>query len=109
MSGKEESWFQSILLSMIKKSSHVKEGKMMSSPGIKYKDKVFAFFYRDQMVFRLGKNYKPIENGIFEYSLLSPFKNKPPMSGWFVIPFHYKEKWEELSIEAMNLLSEEMR
>jgi hypothetical protein len=108
MSGKEEDRFQSIVFSMIRKNDLVKEGKMMSSPGITYKDKVFAFFYRNQMVFRLGKTYNPTAHGILEYSLLSPFKNKPPLSGWFVIPFHYRDRWEELCEQSLTLMVNEL-
>ena len=83
-------------------------GKMMSSPGIKYKNKVFAFFYNEEMVFRLGKKYDPLEDSIENFDLLNPFKNKPPLAGWFVIPNEYQKKWEALSKKALKKIQSEL-
>ncbi|MBU0558582.1 MAG: hypothetical protein KJ799_15435 [Bacteroidetes bacterium] len=77
-------------------------GKMMSSPGLQYKKKVFAFYYKEMMVFKLGKDYNPGKNGIDDYSLLSPFKNKAPLVGCFEIPEKYSSKWNSLAIIALN-------
>jgi len=80
-------------------------GNMMSSPGIKYKNKVFAFYYKQQMVFKLGKEFDPPSIGINNFSLLSPFKTKPPLAGWFEIPVEYEKRWDELSRIAMENLA----
>ena len=87
---------------------NVERGKMMSSPGITYKTKVFAFYYKDQMVFRLGKGFDPKTVGVEEYSFLSPFKNKPPLSGWFEIPAKYDKKYDELAKIAYGVMKEEI-
>lgn len=87
---------------------HVEPGKMMSSPGITYKTKVFAFYYKDQMVFRLGKGFDPKTVGVEEYSFLSPFKNKPPLSGWFEIPVKYDKKYKELAKIAYGMMKDEI-
>jgi len=83
--------------------------RMMSSPGLKYKDKVFAFYYNNAMVFKLGKEYDPASDGITDYSVLNPFKNKPPLAGWFIIPIEFKMKWFSLSTKALACLKNEMR
>ena len=54
---KEESLYLVIGDKLIKKFDGVVHGKMMSSPGLKYKNKVFAFYFNEEMTFRLGKNY----------------------------------------------------
>lgn len=81
---------------------------MMSSPGIRYIKKVFAFYYHDQMVFRLGKQFKPESVKLKSYTLLNPFKNKPPMSGWFQVPFSQKQLWEKLSYLALENIKQEI-
>lgn len=52
---KEQKYFQEISEKLTAENEHVTIGKMMSSPGIRYKNKVFAFYYKKIMVFRLGK------------------------------------------------------
>lgn len=50
----EEKVFYAIAEKLSGKNKDVILGKMMSSPGIKYKNKIFAFYYHNQMVFKLG-------------------------------------------------------
>ena len=57
------------------------------------------------MVFKLGKEFDLPTFGINRFSLLSPFKTKPPLAGWFEIPLEYEEKWEELAGIAMEKLT----
>ena len=91
---------------LMKKESNVTLGKMMSSPGIKYKNKVFAFYYNKEMVFKLGKEFDPASFKIEKFSYLSPFKNKPPMMAWFVITLEDEDKWEALAGEALKIMKE---
>jgi hypothetical protein len=96
-----EEKFQIIAEKFMLNDKHVELGKMMSFPGIKYKNKVFAFYYQEKMVFRLGKNFDLVAEGIKNFSLLNPFKTKPPRAGWFQIPIEYSIKWEELARKAL--------
>ncbi len=80
----------------------VYHGKMMHSPGLKYRDKVFAFFHKEAMGFRLGPNFDPEKMGVINAKPLSPFKTKPPLKGWFIIEKHEMDTWgmlTELSLE----------
>ncbi len=78
-------------------------GKMMSSPGIQKKGKVFAFLWKDKMVFRLGKNFNISDKfGIMDFEYLNPFKNKPPMTGWYVVNENYIKQWHDLAREALS-------
>jgi hypothetical protein len=79
----------------------VDRGKMMSSPGIRYKGKVIAFFWRDAMVFRLGRAFDPKEVGLSGVTHLNPFKAKPAMKDWFVVPDAEAERWSELAEKAL--------
>jgi len=86
------------------KHLEVTEGKMMSSPAIHYKNKVFAFFSRKhKMVFKLGKGY-PLEEQDFGLSEFNPFKTKKPLAGWYEVDFEYHEKWEKLAHKALELI-----
>ena len=99
--------FQSIVDKLVGEDDSIVLGKMMSSPGIKYRNKVFAFYYGKEMVFRLGKGFDPESYGVENYSLLSPFKSKPPMAGWFQVPFTESQKWEKLARHALGVISQE--
>ena len=79
----------------------VERGKMMSSPGIKCKGKVFAFFDDDSMCFRLGKTFDADAFGIQTVRWLNPFKNKPPMKAWFIIEAGESDLWPKLAEEAL--------
>ena len=79
--------------SELTKLPEVTTGKMMSSVGIQFKGKNFAFFKDDKMVFKLGRDFDPASEGIHKYELLSPFKSKLPLKDWFVIDSTSSDKW----------------
>ncbi len=86
----------------LEKHQGVEMGKMMSAPGIRYNGKNFAFYHQSEMVFRLGRNWKPEESGIRNWSHLSPFKNKPAMVDWFCITENDSDLWPELAAMALS-------
>lgn len=98
----EEKIFEKIADQLVETEQGVERGPMMSAPGIKYKGKVFAFFYKGEMTFKLGKDFNPAANNITSFSYLSPFKNKAPMKAWFQIPVELSDRWEELSKLALE-------
>ncbi|MCG8481758.1 MAG: hypothetical protein MJA31_00470 [Clostridia bacterium] len=87
---------------------NVEIGRMMSSEGITYKTKVFAFYYKDSMVFKLGKSFEPESLGLSNWAWLNPFKNKPPLKAWFVIPGEYENRWHELAHLALENIKKEL-
>ena len=106
---KEEELFNKIAAKLSKKYRLVKIGKMMSAPGISYKKKFFAFYYKNEITLRLGKDFEPENHGINKWKYLNPFKNKAPMKNWFRLPYSEKKNWEKLAIQAMDSLSEEIK
>lgn len=84
------------------KNKGVAPGKMMSSTAIQCKGKVFSFYHKNKMTFKLGKDFDPDAYGLHGWAYLSPFKNKPPMTGWIVVPFEEKEHWEALADLALG-------
>ena len=80
----------------------------MSSPGLKYKDKVFTFYYKDLMCFRLGRDFDPKTEEIAEWGYLSPFKAKPPMYDWVEIGENYAAKWSGLAEMALEKMKGEI-
>ena len=104
----EEKLFKFIAGKFESEYRNVSQGPMMSCPGIRYKNKVFAFYYKDKMVFKLGKDFNPEQYGVTEYSLLNPFKNKAPMKAWFEIPFKESANWEKLTLFALNQIKKEV-
>ena len=97
----EEFVFNSIIEKLSGEYEDVSRGKMMSSPAITCKNKVFAFYHREEMIFRLGRDFDPQEFQIKKVKVLSPFKTKPPLLDWFHIAFSGPEKWEELARYAL--------
>lgn len=93
--------FESICSNLTKAHTEVSIGKMMSAAGLKYADKVFAFFHKQNMGFRLGPEFDPKNYGITNINPLSPFKTKAPLKGWFIIDNTHSLVWEALSIEAL--------
>ena len=95
--------FENIKQALLDENEHVNEGSMVGLPGIQYRKKNFAFLYKNgSMCFRLGRDFEPQSEGIHDYSLLNPFRNKPPMKDWFVIGIEYSEKWHELAQIALQ-------
>jgi len=93
---------------LIKKFSHshpeIQKGKMMSSPALVYRDKVFAFLSRKyRMVFKLGKD-RDLSAYDFETVPFNPFKKKGPLSGWYEVPYSDFQHWEKLAQEALTLI-----
>lgn len=101
--------FDSIAKNSIRNLQGCELGKMMSSPGLKYKNKVFAFFWDDHMGFKLGKEYDIAAHGSKKWSYLSPFKTKPPMKAWYVLPKEEAHLWDELTNVAYSLLKKQLK
>ncbi|MEM6455829.1 MAG: hypothetical protein AAF772_12095 [Acidobacteriota bacterium] len=104
----EETLYRSIAERMASAHDDVSEGRMMSRPAIQYKSKVFAFYRKQQMVFKLGVDYAPEDDGIDTWSPLAPFKTKPPLKGWYQIPPQYEARWPELAERAMQHIAAEV-
>ena len=92
---------------MIAEYASVNPGKMMSSPAIRYKTKVFAFYHNYEMIFRMGKDFDPSIFKLEEYSILNPFKKKAPLYGWFQVPISESKKWKSLAIYAYDNIVKE--
>ncbi|MCK5277867.1 MAG: hypothetical protein KAK04_05000 [Cyclobacteriaceae bacterium] len=102
-----EKQFNSIVSKFTSLDQDVHLGKMMSSPGLKYKDKLFAFYHKETMGFRLGPNFNPEKIGLKNAKPLSPFKKKPPLKGWVIIEQYESDTWEmltEMSLEYTKTL-----
>ena len=104
----EENYFNEIRDHFCLKDTQIEAGKMMSSEAITYQGKVFAFFSRKKkMVFKLGKSFDPDAFGI-EIQTFNPFKKRPPLYGWFEVPYTEKEQWQPLTQKALNHLKNEL-
>ncbi|MHA2103489.1 MAG: hypothetical protein ACW981_08660 [Candidatus Hodarchaeales archaeon] len=100
----EQRFFNKIAQNLSKGDVQISLGKMMSSPGIKYKNKVFAFYNKQKMIFKLGKDFNVEEVGISNYNLLNPLKNNPPLTGWYEISNEDQDKWELLAEMALDMM-----
>ena len=97
--------YAAIVTSLLATELGVYEGRMMSSPALKFGDKVFAFYSaKFGMGFRLGRDFDFSSLPTDEWSLLSPFKTKPPMRDWVVIPDLQSQTWLEVTRTALTLM-----
>jgi hypothetical protein len=98
--------FQMIAQTLSDAHDDVEAGKMMSSPAITFRGKVFAFIHDGMITFKLGEMFEPESMGIDDYQLLAPFKSKPPMRAWFSIP--EQEHWQKLALQALERMKVEV-
>ena len=105
---KEEELFHKITETLSNEYNHVKTGKMMSSNGVSYKKKFFAFYFKKEITLRLGKDFIPKDYGIKNWKYLNPFKKKAPMKNWFQIPYSEKKNWKKLTKIALHALANEL-
>lgn len=105
----EENLFNNIADKYAADYKHVARGPMMSSPGIRYKNKNFAFFHKNEMTFKLGKTFNAKANGIRKVKYLSPFKTKPPLKAWYIISGEQKDLWENLTSLAFEYIQQEVK
>ena len=106
-SDEEEQRFRSLAALLARENSAISVGKMMSSPALCYRRKVFAFYFGKQMVFRLGRDFQPESFNVQQYHVLAPFKTKSPMVDWFEIPFAEQHRWDDLARLALQRLAEQ--
>jgi hypothetical protein len=96
-----ETLFERLTERVVAANDDVVPGNMMSSPGLKCNDKVFAFYYEEAMCFRLGKAFDAEGFGLKTIRWLNPFKNKGPMKAWFIVGMEEHTLWEALAEEAL--------
>lgn len=104
----EETLFNTLADKLSADQKYVARGPMMSSPGIRYKNKNFAFFHNNEMTFKLGKSFNAKANGINKVRHLSPFKTKPPLKAWYIVSGDQKEIWEDLAHLAFEYIQQEV-
>lgn len=100
MTGEER--FKSLIDQLELANEDVIKGKMMSSDGLKVNNKVFTFFHKGQMGFRLNPKFDTKAYGLNHAKPLSPFKTKPPLKGWFMVADNEADKWPELAEMALE-------
>ncbi len=105
----DEEYFHRIAEKLSKEHRLVKTGKMMSSPGISYKKKFFAFYFKKQITLKLGKDFVPKDHGIKKWRHLNPFKTKAPMKNWYQMSYSESKNWGKLAKLALKFLSNELK
>ncbi|MDX1479621.1 MAG: hypothetical protein R3301_18040 [Saprospiraceae bacterium] len=88
--------------------THLTRTRMLSSPAIEYKGRVFAFCQRGQMVIKLGSDEQLIGLGVRATPGYQPFMNQVVLSQWREVPFYYREDWREIAEMALNAVKAEI-
>ncbi len=97
-----EAYFMELVEHFTDKNKDVQAGRMMSSPGLKVNNKVFAFYSKGSMGFRLGPDFAPKQAGLKKPTLLNPFKTKGPLKGWYVVKDNEMDKWKSLTQTGLD-------
>lgn len=105
---RSEVFFFEIANTLSGEDKNISMAKMMSSPGIKYKTKMIAFYHQDELVIRLGKSADLDALGIKTPKFLNPFKHKPSMTGWICFSYDDHESWEEFARIAIDVMKDEI-
>lgn len=103
-----ESTFESLREAAINAHKDVTEGVMMHAPAISYKGKVFAFYHKERMVFKLGKDFEPDSSGLKTVAPFNPFKNKGPLAGWFEIGDLESSLWQEYLDRSLLVMQRQL-
>jgi len=98
----EKRFFQ--LVKTHTKRQNVELGKMMSSPGIRYKKKNYAYFQNEKVGFKLGKDFDIDAYNISSWEYLSPFKTKPSLKTWYIIEYENEHVWDKFADLAYDYI-----
>ncbi|MEM1339418.1 MAG: hypothetical protein AAF634_05765 [Bacteroidota bacterium] len=99
----ELAYFQNICQTLCDNYAEVTEGKMMRSPAIHYRGKVFAFLSRKQkLVIKLGKFF-PLDTLEVKVCEFNPFTTKSALPGWYEVDFGVKDAWPSMAKLAYTL------
>ena len=93
--------FDRIVLKLTTAENDVTAGKIMSAPGLKCGDKIFAFRSKQGMEFRIGREFDLNAHGSIELEPLNPFKTKGPLKGWYIVADKQRDAWEALARSAL--------
>ena len=61
------------------------------------------------MVFKLDQQAEQTRHQYPGSDYLNPFKNKPPMKGWLVVPSEFQQSWYQLAQQAYENISAQLK
>ena len=101
-------FFLQLIHNLEQDHTHLARTRMLSSPAIEYKGRVFAFCQRDQLVIKL-EDYEQLAGiGIRATSEYKPFSNRLLFRQWREVPFYYREDWREIAEMALSAVKAEV-
>ncbi|MGC6532035.1 MAG: hypothetical protein ACON34_03430 [Flavobacteriales bacterium] len=79
--------------------------QMFGKPCLKVGGKAFAAFFKDCMVFKLGREEMSLLLDQYPGSeLWDPSGKSRPMKDWLQVPAEFSNDWEQLSNQALNFV-----
>lgn len=101
-------FFLQLIHNLEKQYSHLACTRMLSSPAIEYKGRVFAFCQRDRLVIKLDNSEQLAGIGIRATTEYQPFTNRMTFSHWREVPFYYHADWQEIAEMALSAMMAEV-
>jgi hypothetical protein len=82
-------------------------GQMFGKPCFKINKKAFAAFFKDEMVFKLGReDIYQVRDQYFGSVNWDPSGKDRPMKDWLQIPLEYAADWNNLAKQAMDFVEQ---
>ncbi len=98
--------YQAIGAALAGADSPVTLSKAFGMPCLKLNGKVFAGFWRDEMVFKLGGEQHRAALDLPGASVFEPMAGRP-MKAWVQVPYAHQAAWPELAEQALRTLAAE--
>src|SRR5262249_14858535 len=87
-------------------SSPAERGVMFGMPCLKRSGRMFAGFYRDAMVFKLGEPQHGEALALSGARPFDPSGRGRRMKEWFEVPPEHASRWPELADHALRYIAE---
>ena len=101
-------FFLQLIHNLEQTHSHLACTRMLSSPAIEYKGRVFAFCQNGQMIIKFGDSERLAGIGIRATSQYQPFSNRVSFAQWREVPYYYHEDWHTIAEMALHAVKAEV-
>ncbi len=97
--------FDSIAQEFASGDAGITKSKMMGSPCLKVRGKMFAVYWRDAMIFKLAGDAHKNALARKGAQLFDPSEMNRPMKEWVVVPYAHKAKWRAFTESALTYVA----
>ncbi len=100
--------YDTIAQEMASDAAGITISKMMGMDCLKVRGKLFAGFWREGRVFKLGGDTHSNALALKGSVLFDPSDMKRPMKEWVVVPYAHRAKWCALTQSALDFVASKL-